>query len=299
MLTVLGIVIAVLTYGAAVEPRLVLDVEEQRAPMPGLPAEWEGRVIAAMGDFQVGMWWSNTGMMRRAVERVIEERPAALLLTGDFVCHPGENSVPEVEEVTRILRPLANAGIPTFAVLGNHDWGLRTKEDTTRNVAAVERLRDALRRLGIGVLHNEAAALRLAGGDAPLYIVGIGSRYAQEDEPRDALRGVPDGAARILFMHHPDSFAEIPAYAAPLAVAGHTHGGQIALPFTPDWSWLTFVKEDAVHADGWVEESYGAPGNRLYVNRGVGFTLVPIRIGAAPELTLFTLTSRVERRPSR
>ena len=89
-------------------------------------------------------------------------------------------------------------------------------------------------------------------------------------------------------MHHPDSFAEIPAGAAPLAVAGHTHGGQVRIPLMPQWSWLTFVKEDEVHADGWID-GYGAEGNRLYVNRGIGFSVVPLRINCPPELTRFVL----------
>lgn len=91
-------------------------------------------------------------------------------------------------------------------------------------------------------------------------------------------------------MHNPDTFGRLPPSSAPLAVAGHTHGGQIRIPFTPEWSWITFKSEDEVHADGWIDD-YGAPGNRLYVNRGIGFSVVPIRINAPPEITMFTLRS--------
>jgi predicted MPP superfamily phosphohydrolase/membrane-associated phospholipid phosphatase len=291
MLTVLGVLAAILTYGAAVEPRVILDVETEPAPIPGLIAEWEGQSIAVLADFQSGMWWDNTGMMRRAVERAIEARPAVVLLAGDFIYKAGEDPAPEVREIAEILRPLAESGIPTYAVLGNHDWGLVQPvwKQATPNMESAEAVRSMLRELGIPALHNQSVPLRLTEGSAPLYIVGIGSHYAAEDEPLDALREVPDGAPRVVFMHHPDSYEEIPAGAAPIAIAGHTHGGQIALPFTPEWSWLTFVMGDEVHADGWIEQDYGAPGNRLYVNRGIGFSLVPIRIGAAPEITLFEL----------
>ena len=88
-------------------------------------------------------------------------------------------------------------------------------------------------------------------------------------------------------MHNPNSFEAFPAGSAPLAVAGHTHGGQVRLPGTPEWSWLTFVKEDEVHADGWID-GYGSPHNRLYVNRGIGFSGVPLRINCMPEVSLFT-----------
>ncbi|MFH7029531.1 MAG: hypothetical protein ACHBN1_30130 [Heteroscytonema crispum UTEX LB 1556] len=119
-------------------------------------------------------------------------------------------------------------------------------------------------------------------------MVGIGSHWAKEDKPEVALAQVPNGAPRFVMMHHPDSFAAFPANTAPVAVAGHTHGGQIRLPFTPEWSWLSFTQEDEVDVDGWID-NYGAPGNRLYVNRGIGFSIIPIRINCPPEVTLFTL----------
>ena len=123
---------------------------------------------------------------------------------------------------------------------------------------------------------------------APLYLVGIGSHWARDDRPAAALAQVPGTAPRFVMMHHPDSFAAFPTSTAPVAVAGHTHGGQIRLPFLPEWSLLTFVKDDEVHADGWIN-GYGQPGNHLYVNRGIGFSLIPIRINCPPEVTIFTL----------
>jgi predicted MPP superfamily phosphohydrolase/membrane-associated phospholipid phosphatase len=288
LIAVLGFGVAVVVYGAGIEPRLILDVEAERVPIPSLPPEWDGRRIAVAGDLQVGMWWQNTGMMRRVVRRIVDERPAAVLLTGDFIYHAGDRPSDEIEMVIEILRPLAESGIPTFAVLGNHDWGMRTRTDSTRSREAARLLESSLRRLGIRVLRNEAVPLRNRAGDEPLYVVGIGSRWAGLDEPTRAFARVPEGAPRVAFMHHPDSFAKIPAASAPLAVAGHTHGGQVRIPFTPDWSWLTFTTDDEVHADGWID-GFGRRGNRLYVNRGVGMSLLPVRIACPPELTLFTL----------
>jgi hypothetical protein len=93
-------------------------------------------------------------------------------------------------------------------------------------------------------------------------------------------------------MHNPETFAAIPDVGA-IALAGHTHGGQIRIPFTPEWTLLTYVAGDRVHADGWIED-YGEPSNRLYVNRGIGFSLLPLRINCPPEITLFTLLGAVD-----
>lgn len=64
-------------------------------------------------------------------------------------------------------------------------------------------------------------------------------------------------------MHNPESFAQTPPNTAPLAIAGNTHGGQIQVPLTEEWSYLTLVVPGEIHADGWIEDSYGAPGNQM------------------------------------
>lgn len=291
---ILSLVLLLLAWGVLIEPRWI-DTEEETALVPGLPAEWEGRRIAVVADYQVGMWWANTGTMRRITERLVEERPAAVLLAGDFVYKPGEDAGDEIEKVLEILRPLPAAGIPTFAVLGNHDYSLN-KQDDPKDERVALRVREALEEIGVRVLHNQAATLPAPAGEAgtaqpgaAVHLVGIGSEWANEAEPEMALQGVPSGAPRIVFMHNPNTFPRIPAGAAPFAIGAHTHGGQIRIPGTPSWSWLGLVTEGESHADGWIEDGYGAPGNRLYVNRGVGFSTVPIRINCRPEVTFFRL----------
>ena len=157
---------------------------------------------------------------------------------------------------------------------------------------AVDRagLASTLEAAGVRVLQNEAAPLTLPGETAqPLYVVGVGSHIANEDDPETALAQVPEGAPRLAVMHHPTSFLKFPANTMPLAFAAHTHGGQFRLPFTPEWSWMTFSEADEVHADGWTYD-FGEAGNRLYINRGIGFSVVPFRLNAPPELTLVTLS---------
>lgn len=290
--------LGLILWGTVVEPR-VIDVEEEVAPLPGLPTAWEGRRLALIADLQVGMWGANRGTARRMVARLVDDPPAAALIAGDFLYKAGDDLDAHIAEAVNIVRPLPAAGIPTYAVLGNHDYSMDERDDP-KDAAMAARLRRALEQAGIRVLHNEAVPLAPPAGrsaaDATsarrqeaLYLVGVGSNWAGEDDPAGAVARVPGGAAYLVLMHNPNSFERMPAGTAPLALAAHTHGGQVRLPFTPDWSWLTFVKDDDVHADGWSDERFGAPGNRLYVNRGIGFSDVPVRINCPPELTLLTL----------
>lgn len=291
-----GLLVSLLVWGVVIEPRLILDIEREVASIPDLPPAWDGERVGVIADLQVGMALDNTGTIESAVERLIAERPAAVLLAGDFVYLTGRAQLDSVlTKLQSLLRPLRDADIPVYAVLGNHDYAQKTPHQKPRDVVADEVTR-ALEEIGVVVLQNEA--VRLEHPKRPgsqLWLVGIGPDWPGHAKPEVALRGVPDGAPRIVMFHNPNTFAELPARAAPFAVAGHTHGGQIRIPFLPEWTWLTFVWSDAVHADGWIP-NYGAPGNDLYVNRGIGFSKAPVRINAPPELTLFSLVP--ERGPS-
>ncbi|MDQ3557049.1 MAG: metallophosphoesterase [Gemmatimonadota bacterium] len=286
----LGFVVLLLVWGSLIEPRLI-DERRETAAIPNLPAEWEGRRVALIADFQIGMWGANTGTIRRIVGRLMEERPAAVLIAGDFVYKPDDRLGEITAEVGELVAPLVRAGIPTFAVLGNHDYSMDLEDDPI-NPRVAEAVEATLEAAGVRVLHNEAVPLTPAGTAAegtPLYVVGIGSAWAGLDRPAEAMARVPANAPRFVFMHNPTSFQRLPAGTAPIAVAAHTHGGQIAVPYTPSWSWMRLVKDHVVGVDGWAEDDEGARGNRLYVNVGIGFSDVPIRINAPPELTWFTL----------
>lgn len=271
-----------LTWGL-VEP-YVLEENTYEVTLPNLPDGWRDQQVAVIADFQVGMWLDNTATIERAVARLVDNQPAVVLIAGDFIYHAGAGEG-QIAEVVALSEPLVDSGIPTFAVLGNHDYSL-SEEGGDKNQVLADALKAALEEAGIDVLFNESVAIERNG--EMLYVVGLGSHYAQNDDAATALADLPTDAPRVVFHHHPDSFRQFSANAAPLAVAGHTHGGQIAIPFTPNWTWLTYMRGDDFHAEGWIDE-VGAPGNRLYINRGIGFSLVPIRFSARPEITYFTL----------
>ena len=275
-------VIVVIAWGGFVEPRFLLEQTEYEVEIPNLPAEWEGKRIAFLADLQVGMWFDNLGMVRKVVQRVLEIEPDLVLIGGDFVYEPNDAVI---DEVVDLMRPLTRNGAFVIAVLGNHDYSLMHRDSQARREIA-ETLERKLEEIGIVVLQNESVDL---GSGEPLFLAGIGSEWAENSEPNHALAEIPDDAARMIVMHNPVTYRDLPPFSGPLTVAGHTHGGQIRVPGFDSESWLDIARPREVVADGWAEDDIGAEGNRLYVNRGIGFSKIPVRFMCRPELTLFTL----------
>ena len=289
MLAVLKLFVALAVYGTAIEPRFVVT-DDEVAPIPNLPPTWELSQLAVISDLHVGMWWANRDAVRRAVNDIVAIHPAALLILGDFVYKADGSAESQMAEVASLLKPVLDARIPIFAVLGNHDYSLMNEHSDDHPYVA-DQVRDAATRAGIHMLDNTSVGLAAAGADSTsglLYLAGVGERWAQNDDVTAALSRVPPGAPRILFMHDPDTYAKIPAGAAPLAIAGHTHAMQFDVPWVSDWLWRHYFSDMGSGLQGWVS-NYGAPGNHLYINRGIGFSILPARINAVPQLTVFHL----------
>ena len=273
----LGVLLLLLVvYGVFVEPRLILDEERAEVPLPQLAEADAGTEVAVLSDLQIGMWFDNDGMVGRAVEAVLAAEPDVVLLGGDFVYSTSPGVPEQVDTVMELLDPLLEAGIPTYAVMGNHDYA----------VGAVDELTTALETAGVPVLENEAL---LVDGTDGLHVVGIAPTRPGLADVDAALADVPDGAPRVVLTHNPSIFPELPPDSAPLTLAGHTHCGQIAIPGLPGWSYLELTEQEEVVTDGWAPEDHGAEGNRLFVTCGIGFSVVPARINAPPQVAFFEL----------
>ena len=148
--TALGVVLVLLlVYGVLIEPRLILDEERAEVPLPQLGEELAGTEVAVFADLQVGMWFSNDGMVERAVETAVAAEPDAILLGGDFLYSSDPSIEKQIDTLFELIGPLVDSGIPTYAVLGNHDYA----------IGAADELTTALEDAGIPVLQNEAAPI--------------------------------------------------------------------------------------------------------------------------------------------
>lgn len=273
-------------WGFIIEPRFLLDVQTHDVKVPNLRSDWEGKKVALLADFQVGMWWGNTGMIKKAIRKTVEAEPVMVLIAGDFV-YKADSSV--VKQAVSLLQPLAETKIPVVAVLGNHDYSL-AKEDDVANDKIAAFLNSSLEELGIIVLENDSYTFT-NDNCSTFHVIGLGSNWAQRSDIKKAFIKTPASEPRVVIMHNPVDYRDIPADFGAFTLAAHTHGGQIHLPLMPESkNWLDIALPREVVAEGWAADSIGRGSNRLYVSRGIGFSLLPVRFFCRPELTIFNLS---------
>lgn len=207
--------------------------------------------------------------LRRIVDRINALRPDLVLIAGDLVSDRRLST--RRYDMREAVAPLAGLRAPlgVVAVLGNHDhW---------RDAAAA---RAALRGAAVTLLDNRAVAI------GPLAIGGVDDDFtghARLPEVVDAVRALR--GARLLLSHSPDPFPQVSSDVG-LTLAGHTHCGQIVLPWIG--AFATMSRYGDRYRCGFVREN----GKLLLVTAGVGTSIAPLRIGAPPEIWLLTLGGR-------
>jgi uncharacterized protein len=197
---------------------------------------------------------------RRALEILAEEKPDLIVVTGDCL----GNSAGNYQMCKEFYRQL-HAPLGVWVVRGN--W---------ENDVPVHRERVFYAESGVHSLVNANASPR-----ADFSLIGLDDLASGKPRLEAALSGVPTGAYRIALFHSPAYFDRI-AGRVNLCISGHTHGGQVRLPFMKPL-WLPTGCGRFV--EGWYEEE----GTRMYVNRGLGMSNLPIRFLCRPEITFFTL----------
>ena len=257
----------------SVARRLAPEVQLTRMPirMPGLPGALDGFRIVQISDLHVGAFHASPVHPGQADRLVEKARPDLLVITGDFLA--GTPPLETVLDVVRRLMPGERDGaqVPTIAILGNHDYY------AGRDV--VHALITGLRSIGVTVLTNETTCIAVA--DETLVVAGLTGEEPGMEETVRKLAGRE--APRLLLIHEPDLAERLPPGCASLILAGHTHGGQIALPGLEPVISRVFC--GSRYVAGW----YRVQGMPLYVNRGLGMIGIPIRFRAAPEVTCFEL----------
>lgn len=242
------------------------SVEETSLTVPNWPAPCGGLRIAVLANLHVGSPFNQLDKLEKIITSTNAAKPDIILLAGDYVIQGvvgGTITTPEdiAQRLTFLSAPMG-----VYAVLGNHDWWL--------NAGQVYR---ALENVGIKVL--EDASTFIQSGDCSFWLTGIGDFWEGKHDAALAVRDIPLGAAILALTHNPDMFPELPARIA-LTIAGHTHGGQVNIPFIG--RPVTASKYGERYASGHIIED----GRHLFVSPGLGTSILPVRFRVPPEISV-------------
>lgn len=254
-----------LAFRSAYDVRVLRDTLSS----PLVPRAFDGTRVVFFADVHAGRFLGRS-RVASLVDLVQSEEPSLIILGGDYVGGRSNGARHFYPEIARLDAPLG-----VFAVLGNHDsW--EGDHDERHELATA----------GIRVLENDA--VRLADGDAgsgALVVAGLADEWTGTPDADAVKDSVGPDDYGILVAHNPDSLG--PALHADsawsLALAGHTHGGQVRgvyeiLPHKP-------MNADARYLSGWTHEA----GTEVLVSNGVGVVALPLRMFAPAQIHVITL----------
>ena len=206
--------------------------------------------------------------------------PDLCVITGDFIT----NKMPdhELNELSKLLRKYTSQ-IPTFATLGNHDGGEWASDKG--GFSSTLKVEDMLQKGGIKLLHNKNESIYIKG--QPLSISGVGDLWSKTCLPHECLTKSKRPAQKnpkVLLCHNPDAKELLEPYDWDLLLCGHTHGGQLKIPFV-NLTPFAPVRDHAI-----VEGLHSWKGRQIHVTRGVG-NIWGIRLNCRPEVSLLELSS--------
>ncbi len=239
--------------------------------LPRWPERLSGFTVALLSDFHYDPYFS-VHPLHAAIPIVNGLNPDLIVLAGDFVSMPwvgnDRKAAFAAEPCARLLRQMA-APHGLWAVLGNHDEGTDHKHVTR-----------ALQAENIQVLANQSQAIERDG--ARIWLAGVNDVLSRTADLSKTLRSVPADESVILLAHEPDFADEAAKFPIDLQLSGHSHGGQIRIPFLPPLYLPTMAKK-------YVWGRYNVGPLALYTTAGLGTIGVPMRLNCPPEITLLTL----------
>lgn len=261
--------------------------------------------IAAFSDLH---WSEKTSkiLLKKIIHQIEAFQPDIIVLLGDLIC---EGNLIDADGLKRFLNRL-NAPQGAYVILGNHDYhsALGINEEGEYDVAKDKNfIKEALKRIfftrriqgkahervkkipphqaliellketPFKLLHNESVELK------QFNLVGLGEYMADRALPQEAFKNYNKDLPGLILVHNPDMVPKLDSYPGDIILCGHTHGGEINLPWI--WKRLTAMEHPRFKT-GLIQEG----GKWVYVTRGVGST-VPFRLNAPPELCLIKVSN--------
>jgi predicted MPP superfamily phosphohydrolase len=288
-------------YAFGLEP-FSLRIQRYSLTPPGWPLGLRLKIVA-LADIHACRPWMDADRIRSIAQQANSLDPDLIVLLGDYTAGhrwvTGQIQAREWSEALGVLK----ARLGVYAILGNHDWWQDRAAQKAGRGPVFSQL--ALEDAGIPVLENDAVRFENAG--FPFWIAGLGDQLAFKvrrqghtylrgvDDLSGTLAKVKDSAPAILLAHEPDIFPRVPGRVA-VTLSGHTHGGQVRLfgysPVVPSRFGNRYayghISETGGKAAGVVGSTHAAP-RHLIVSGGLGCSIVPMRVGVPPEITVVSL----------
>ncbi len=260
-----GTVALVGSYPVLIE-RNIVQVNRYKIPIANLPPSFHGFTLAQLTDLHLGFLVSES-FIEGIVHRTNRLGTDIIVCTGDYVHE--RNTIEEIEKVWPILSKLeAKHGV--YSVLGNHDhWA-----DSDRSL-------DWLERTGQNIRHQCKPIYK---GRDRILIGGAGDYWEDELKIDEAFFCSDENECRILLAHNPDSVDTEFKTPLSLVLSGHTHGGQVVIPFVGP---PILPVKNKNYSSGLI----ATPKTQLFISRGIGWAIYPVRFNCYPEIAVLELVN--------
>ncbi len=257
------------TYARFIEPKFV-EIKELTISHDLIPRNFNNIKIVQFSDTHIGHYF-DLDHFHSIVHKINKLEPDIVFFTGDLLDNP--KTYTQSKELIPLLEKV-RAPFGKFAIYGNHDHG----------GYGSDLYKEIMSNADFHILTNSSQTINLAGDI--IAVAGLDDMMLGKPDFQKTLQDVPASTYTILLAHEPDGAPRSAALGANLQLSGHSHGGQIQLPFLGP---IITPPLGRVYYEGKYE--VGATSMPLYVNRGLGTTRLPFRLLCRPEITLFTLKS--------
>lgn len=255
-------------YAGQIEPKQ-LQINHFIIRKNAIPASFHDFKIVQFSDTHLGFQYDLI-QLSSLVEKINQQKPDIIFFTGDLMDEP--NRYAEGNQIISILKNL-HAPFGKFSIYGNHDHGGYGSEI----------YKSIMDQSGFTLLQNSHKKVKLLDNSS-IYIIGIDDAMLGRPDIQEAIFSVPEDSFKILLSHAPDIADQASYFPIHLQLSGHSHGGQIKIPFIGPLVKPPFAEK---YNEGFYE--IGETPLTLYVNRGIGTTRLPFRFLSKPELSVFTL----------
>jgi predicted MPP superfamily phosphohydrolase len=257
------------TYSRYIEPNQ-LEIKHFDIPSALIPKSFNGLKILQFSDTHIGHYY-DLEQFTKLIHKINQQKADLVFFTGDLIDAPDQYH--DAMKLVPLLSSI-NAPLGKFSIYGNHDHG----------GYGTESYKQIMDQSGFTLLMNSSTTFTVSG--ETIYIAGLDDYMLGRPDFEQTLGSIPKGLFTILLAHEPDVAKISQSYPIQLQLSGHSHGGQVKLPFYGAVVTPPFASE---YTEGFYK--IGQEPLTLYVNRGLGTTRVPFRFLSKPEITIFTLKS--------